>query len=147
MGASAAFTAFALLIEAIFPFAQFLAGAFFDIDATDGGQSQDFSLGVGNAQIHRQSIGREALRIGTGLLCEFDRLSLGNIRAHPLGRFHERPNGLCSFGVVPLPSQQPAVKVVGLGCLDMQGMPRDFSPPLGFEVEAAMLAALAFPQP
>jgi hypothetical protein len=58
-------------------------------------------------------------------------LRFGDLAAHGLGAFHQRPNLILGFAVVPNPGDQPSVEIIGLRCAHMTSVQHDFSAALG----------------
>src|SRR5262245_28604855 len=70
-----------------------------------------------------------------GFLCDRWRLGFRDRTAHPLGRFHHRPNLILGLAVVPDPSNQPSAKVLGIGCAYIASVENDFLAALGKQIK------------
>src|SRR5262249_32840230 len=118
--------------------AQFLPGAFFDVDAADSSEAQSLPLVISDAQEAGQIVSREVLARDRRFLGNCRRFGLGDLAAHPLGRLHHRPNLILGFAVVPGPSDQPSVEVLSLRRVHMARVQNDFSAAFGTEVKIAV---------
>jgi hypothetical protein len=92
---------------------------------------------IGDAQKPGQVVGCQVFA-SRRFLGDGRRPRFGDLAAHVLGAFHHRPNLIFGRAIVPNPSYEPSVEIIGLCCADMARVQDDLAASLGAEVKIAV---------